>query len=140
MPLVLNAGADPVAQDNLDETPMHKAVAADQVAMARMLLQKGVDISVTDHTGCVAVRGSTTAKKRGNGSTSFDGGARRRFDGIERTSHIRYERADLDDLFDPNMYEKESPINSVPQSTNTSYCITGSSLELFTFISATSCN
>jgi len=136
MSLVLNAGADPVAQDNLDGTPMHKAVAANQVAMARMLLQKGVDISVTDHTGCLAVRGSTTAKKRGNGSTSFDGGARRRFDGIERT-YIRYERADLDDLFD---HEKDSPINSVPQSTNTSYCITGSSLELFTFISATSCN
>ena len=54
MSLVLNAGADPMAQDNLGGIPVHKAIAANQVAMARMVLQKGVDISVTDHTGLTA--------------------------------------------------------------------------------------
>jgi ankyrin repeat protein len=49
--LLLEAGADPNARLEIDETALHRAASFDQLEIAQLLLEKGADPNVRDRDG-----------------------------------------------------------------------------------------
>ena len=53
--LLLNAGADPSLQNKAYETPLHRAVIANNVAIVERLVSTQVDVNVCDENGWTAL-------------------------------------------------------------------------------------